>query len=952
MAERGPVSKALEHEITNEVRRQGIVVWLDRDQSYTSFTDDLAARHARGEFPYPVVGFRGSFLELLFQLEPFGSNLEKSLVLVHMPSFNEETIRATPALELYEMGVRFRKALDTLIREAATGRVTPDDVESFLAGKPTLEQADQWLSNAVVGQTFGLAAALAEVGASMLAEALAEPDSALALRAKGPEEVSAVEAYLHKLTGMDEAWISFYDSGARAKAIDRVLSAFGAWILCVEYVHDLRRPPHLTPLKRLRDLSPPLVKACCDLTTQLRRERGDAYVRIADEVGGMLEQELAAMSPEDLGQIDTFREEEARVLEGAVEALRKENWAVAKAWCDARHGERSFWLARDQQRRWAWNLVEVAASFGETLTRAARPLEGARSLEDAAERYASTAAHVDRAHRRFEERRYALLESRLPHYGALREVATLLRSTHRRWCDQLTRDFSALCKEHGFLPPPSLQQRTLFEEVVHPLTQSDDDKVALFVIDAFRFEMAMDLVGELGGGGAVVTLKPRFAELPTITAVGMNALAPVANGGRLHVAGSFEGFKTGELTVKKPDDRARAMGMRSAGKPALLLKLTDVCDASTSDLERKIRGHKLIIVHSREIDDAGEANVGLPTFESTLRQIKAAFHHLQRAGIKSCVLTADHGFLLQDETTKREPFDTSSEAHTRYAIRDYPVVEKNGFMSVSLSSLGYDGIAGHLVLRSDTAVSAAGATFVHGGNSLEERIIPVLTVTRKRAEQGGYSEYAIEVERADGVMGLHRFKVRIGFAKHTITSLGFAAPRAVGIALRVPGRPDLRVVIKDVSGAGALRAGELHVPIGEAWTEVFFSLEGPRDERVKVEVHYPDNIEKIAGATLEPWYLVSGTARARESEKPEKPEKPQELPSWEDAFADEAVRKVFLHIDRHGAMTEEEMVGILGSARAFRRFSLEFEDHLAKLPFRVRIEAGEGGKRYVREGDR
>ncbi len=51
-------------------------------------------------------------------------------------------------------------------------------------------------------------------------------------------------------------------------------------------------------------------------------------------------------------------------------------------------------------------------------------------------------------------------------------------------------------------------------------------------------------------------------------------------------------------------------------------------------------------------------------------------------------------------------------------------------------------------------------------------------------------------------------------------------------------------------------------------------------------------------------------------------------------------------------MTEEEMVGILGSARAFRRFSLDFEEHERKLPFRVRIEAGEGGKRYVREGDR
>jgi hypothetical protein len=70
---RGPVSAALEQEILNEIRRQGIVVWLDKDAAYTRFVDDLAARHAAGDLPFPVAAFRGSFLELLFALEPYGS---------------------------------------------------------------------------------------------------------------------------------------------------------------------------------------------------------------------------------------------------------------------------------------------------------------------------------------------------------------------------------------------------------------------------------------------------------------------------------------------------------------------------------------------------------------------------------------------------------------------------------------------------------------------------------------------------------------------------------------------------------------------------------------------------------------------------------------------------------------------------------------------------------------
>lgn len=943
----GHVSSTLEQEVLGELRRQGIVVWLDKDALYSRFVDDLAVRSAEREFPFPVVGFRGSFLELLFQLEPYGSGLDRQPLLIHMPGFNEESIRKTPVLELYESGVRFRKALDTLIREAATGRVAPAEVEKFVVKQPSLEEADAWLTGAVSQSTFGLAAALNEFGPTMLAEALARPNSSLAQRITAPEEMQVLVTYLHALTGLDEDWIKLVGHEAKPWHLDEVLHALAAWVLCVEYVHDLRRSAHRQELQRLRMLSAPLVKACRDLVQQVRRDSADAYERIADEVAGIFADELEAMAPDDLGQIDTFREEENRILTGAVAALHARDWAKAKVWCAQRQGDKSFWLQRDQLRRWAWSLVAEAAEFGETLAKYPRAFEGVRSLEQAATRYAAGAFEVDRAHRRFEQRRLALLESRLPHYGALREVATELRRAHRAWADQLTGDFAGLCTEHGFLPPPELQQRNLFEQVVHPLTLTGE-KVAIFMIDAFRFEMATELVDELVGVGTVVDLKPRLAELPTITSVGMNVLAPVTHGDRLTLAGIFQGFKTGEYTVRRPDDRARAMGMRSAGKPCLHLKLADVCEASTAALIRDVKAHPLVMVHSKEIDGAGEANVGLPTFESTLQQIKAAWHHLQLAGVKHFVFTADHGFLLQDETTEVRAFGTKSVPQRRHVFDEHPRAEA-GMVNVSLSSLGYDGLSGYLLFRNDTAVFAtgtSGASFVHGGNSPQERIIPVLTVTRKHREHGGLSSYEVEVETLPDVMGLHRFRLRCCFAKETTTSLGFAAARTVDLSLRVPDRDAVRVIVKDVAGPATLRTGRLQMPIGEAWSEVFFGLEGPTDERVHVEVFHADNLERVRSATPDQWYSVSGAAAGAAKVAPPK------VLTWADAIADEGIRKVFLHIEKHGVVTESELATLLGSPRAARRFSVEFDKHLAMLPFGVRTEPAEGGKRYVREADR
>ncbi|MBI2378661.1 MAG: hypothetical protein HYV07_31995 [Deltaproteobacteria bacterium] len=146
------------------------------------------------------------------------------------------------------------------------------------------------------------------------------------------------------------------------------------------------------------------------------------------------------------------------------------------------------------------------------------------------------------------------------------------------------------------------------------------------------------------------------------------------------------------------------------------------------------------------------------------------------------------------------------------------------------------------------------------------------------------------------------------------------------------------------------------------WTEVVFALEGPRDERVRVELHHPDGVENVRPTSPDAWFSVgSRLSRSSAPARPETP-KPTRRPSkpppltetmtvlaWADEFENEAVRKVFVHIERHGAITEPEVTNFLGSPRAFRTFSREFDVFVTKLPFKVRVESGEGGKRYVKD---
>jgi hypothetical protein len=79
-----------------------------------------------------------------------------------------------------------------------------------------------------------LDAALTEVGPKMVAEALAQPRART--RRSGvtvPEEAFHAPRHLHKLTGMDDAWVAPHRQDKNVTVLDNVLDAPAAW-LCVE----------------------------------------------------------------------------------------------------------------------------------------------------------------------------------------------------------------------------------------------------------------------------------------------------------------------------------------------------------------------------------------------------------------------------------------------------------------------------------------------------------------------------------------------------------------------------------------------------------------------------------------------------------------------------------------------------------------------------------------------
>ncbi len=950
----GPVSEVLEGELRAAVRRHGILVWLDLDDHYSAFVDDLVRRRAQGDLPYAVCVWRGSFLELLLALEPEAGGTEKTPLLIHLPGFTEETVRATPLLELYAAGTRFRKALGTLVTEAALGRVPPGPVAAFLDHADlTLAGADAWLAATLAARSGALADTLRALPLTALMDDLFAA-GAVADRLDESGNEAALWDHVQATTGMPPDWRETFAPVAGAKAAQVAFVAAG-WALCVEYCHDLGRPPADPRLRAALRLPTPLVEVCRGLCSHLRARYPAFYLGVSEDTAGWLGEEAEQTRAEDLGRTDTFRFEEERILAAALTALGADRWAAALAWAVPRVEGESFWLQREPARISAWKLVEAAARLGEAIEAAGLTLQPVADLNAAVERYQELGFKVDQAHRHLEQRRMALLYPQVPEFETLRHRLDRVAGLWRDWAEIWALDFNALCLASGFLPEPRLQQRTLFREVVEPLAVANGP-TALFLIDALRYEMGEELFRLLGE--APLTrgrLQARLAELPTVTAVGMNALAPVMQEARLTPVltdGLIRGFRTGEFGVCGPEERKRAMHARVGGPTAPWLTLDEVLARGAEGLKKTLARARLVVVSSLEIDEAGENGVGPAFFDHAIQRLRAAWRLLRDAGVRRFVITADHGFLLVDAATASVQGHGRKVDPGRRHVLSPHAANHPGEVRVPLAALGYEGTELHLMMPQGLAQFDKGLDagrrrqgFVHGGNSMQERVIPVLTLEHRAAAGVDTMQYGIEARVLDAVAGMHCIAVQV--VPRSQEALDFGGTTEVELALRVPETAAVQVDLCQVRGGARLVGGVVAARVGEPF-ELFFRLTGADDARVLVELVHPTAQTDVTPRTVEGRFAVTPSRTGLTGGRPASDESASQ---WLTRFADEAVQQVFAHLAAHGAVTESEAATLLGGQRAARRFALRFEEYARNAPFGVRIDVVAGVKRYVRDGN-
>jgi len=663
-----------------------------------------------------VAQYQGSYFGLRHAVEPIADLDKPDPLIVYLPGVERDR-QTSVLMELEKGGAAYEPQLRKHARLVLRKRFTDGQIDEML--KPASIRYDDVVSFISQGDQRQTASILHTVfkGApseAILTQWIAEADRDDVLREKGAagELFQLVEARLGLSVPSGESL-----TDGRERVLRFVLvNEFRGDLACdpptsVAMVPD---PPTKEHSERLREVA-----------RSLREGYADGYVEMATRVEQQLGLDKAGLGGADLGQIDTFRFEERTLLADAGSRIEACEYDAAMGIAAGRR--RSFWVDRDVARQSQWEACRLVAELGREIEKVRKAVSaGASDPAKWVEAYSAEGGwhRVDAIHRRLES-----WVAKMDDDPEVEKGLAVIRREHEELLKKMADGFSKALVGASWAVPGALQQSQVYPDVV----QAMGGPVAYFFVDAMRFEMGVELARQLDGAQDLV-IRPAIAALPTITPVGMAALLPGASASFSVV--EHKGGLASRIEGTTMRNRSERLKFLKAKVPGVVdMALGSLLTSSSKKLHKLVDGKPLVVVHSQEIDALGE-NVDELTaraaMESVIGNVARAIRKLAAAGVENFVVTADHGHQFsnrkEDDMKTESPGGDTIDLHRRCWI-GHGGANPPGTARVNGAELGYDTNL-DFVFPTGLGIFKAGGglTFHHGSISLQELLVPVVSL--------------------------------------------------------------------------------------------------------------------------------------------------------------------------------------------------------------------------------
>lgn len=426
---------------------------------------------------------------------------------------------------------------------------------------------------------------------------------------------------------------------------------------------------------------------------------------------------------------DLFEDVERKIISVLAQAIVERTMSAREVSETIRARQSSIWV--DGYRE----LYAALSAASDLLSDLATVRFEIASLDDALDRYRKHWFRIDQLYRQFH------FAARTTEYAGPLEALRV--EVEKHYANRYLYELGNAWQQHvdavtDWRSVALRPQTRFFTDHVEPIIRKGNRKAVVIISDALRYEVADEL-------GSRIRQEDRFdAELdamlgvlPSYTQLGMAALLPHTT-----LAHSHDGDPV--LVDGKRSDGTTNRNKLLAPLDGFAIQAEDILAMQRDELRELYGAHQVLYVYHDRIDAAGDkASTERQVFEAAndaLRDLVDLIKRLTNANATNILVTADHGFLYQD-TALAEAFFLSAKpqgdelvvTNRRYVLgrglKDDPAFRK--FKPEQL------GLTSDLEVQIPKSIHrlklpGAGSRFVHGGAALQEVVVPVLTVNKKR----------------------------------------------------------------------------------------------------------------------------------------------------------------------------------------------------------------------------
>jgi len=457
---------------------------------------------------------------------------------------------------------------------------------------------------------------------------------------------------------------------------------------------------------------------------------------VSDKISSDLDVEtkLNKASIDEIIQDDLFKLTDKKIIFDLVNLISDEAISNDKVYQYTKQRENKYWYANTA------NLYKALENGSDIISLIRKQAKNCLTgFSDGIKDYTSSLYKIDYAYRKFIYYYRLTNQNRI-----LSELAKKVEKVYSNdWLLTYNDDWQNVVQSLKSWPTKEMNsQRQFSRQYVSKYTEKNN-RLFVIISDAFRYECGVELLKRIQSENRFdASLDHLVASLPSYTQLGMASLLPNTN---------IE-FKEGSDTVfvdgissAGTSNRTKILSQNSGVRATAILAEEFMKMNVTTEGREFAKQNDLIYIYHNRIDKIGDDSASEDkVFEAVEEEIEFLINLIKKVANmngNNMIITSDHGFLYQHKPLDESDFSDSTHAGDIWKDNRRFVIGRNLTNDDTTvlfrgNDLGIEGDVEVLIPKSINRlrIKGAGSRFIHGGASIQEIVIPLLTVSKLRQD--------------------------------------------------------------------------------------------------------------------------------------------------------------------------------------------------------------------------